>query len=1019
MRGLTGVWNLAEHNPFFVFFPDENDDLLNIFMSEYSPKDGFGIFKTTKGYIVYTNTYCYNASVFTTGTGDIIGLKVYRSFPMNQSRTLEAAVKRVQVIGLSREYFCVLNKRNPGITVNGAPEFFSFIDQECSKKNEVLAADNERQISFLDEHEAIVKCKQEYEKGRLFSVSYLTFEDAIQNTMDGVVYKFAITEEDEENLAEKFKENTGVEISANDQGLPVLGTIVEEHDGWMFIKFHNVGNSYNRIANTGVIKERDNPEYKYKLEALELLKKGLSPNNYLLSILADGVTQPVHIKTKYTPSTVMEKDGTVHENVNPSQRKAIEKAINVDDFLLVQGPPGTGKTTIITEMIESFVKQGLRVLICSKNNLAVDNVLEKCQGLYYDENNTRKMQCLRLGNEEKVLPAVRQSLARPLTQKIQNDVKARSKEERDKYSEREQFRLQKYDQARENTGTLCWLIKFFLVEKDYYLELLSYFRQSRKSAVLSKKRKESFLKEVVFLIQQCDLMAKQLLALMESRNINVQVNAMQQYLQLTHKIFDCMEMLSQEVESASISYAIIFGEKKAAILSHFENAACKKEEVLRSMCILSEYNGNPVAGEVQIKMPLGELTCDSVDGFQNEVEIQIKELKNRELILQKVLDEWHEELESDQSSLEEPLLRTVKIIGATCIGVNTKSNFKNVDYDVAIVDEAGQITLHDLLVPLVKAKKIILIGDHLQLPPGEELEFCEYVKEKNLLGFDNLDDREEIREYEAQLNSIFSVSLFEKLFRDPRFNDNKVMLDTQFRMHPVIAEFISDNFYEGKYKSGVSAEARTLKISGFSNPIYFIDTVNMQNKYEEKEDGNGYVNTCEAEICAEYLKELIVAIENNDYEMCGKVLKDSEGGYDIGVITAYKKQIQLIKNKTREKLSGIYEPEKTDHIIGKLSINTLDSFQGRDNQIILYSFVRSNKENEIGFLREIRRLNVMMTRAKSLLIMIGDSETLINNKRYTVHDRKKQASFFYKALVEYCKDKKGYIDFANGGLADE
>ena len=152
--------------------------------------------------------------------------------------------------------------------------------------------------------------------------------------------------------------------------------------------------------------------------------------------------------------------------------------------------------------------------------------------------------------------------------------------------------------------------------------------------------------------------------------------------------------------------------------------------------------------------------------------------------------------------------------------------------------------------------------------------------------------------------------------------------------------------------------------------------------------------------------------------MGGKALKNADGEYDIGVITAYKKQIPLIRNKTKEILLKHYEPERTDDIISHLAINTLDSFQGRDNQIIFYSFVRSNEDNRIGFLKEVRRLNVMMTRAKSLLVMIGDSVTLTNSNSYTVHDRRR-ASDYYKALVEYCKIKQGYIDYANGGLANE
>lgn len=1015
MNNFTDVWDVAKNKLFFVFF--QTQELKETFLSEYTPQKGFGIFQTANGYKLYTNTMVFNANTKVSKEGEPFGLWVFSCFPMNQSQTLEAAVKRVQVVGLNRTYCCLL-RENPYLdnAQNGTKDLLNYVNQESSKKYDIVETNNDSQIEFIQEHEEIIKEKQAFEETQLFSVEYSKFEDSLQNIQDGVVYKFAIDEETEEKLEGKFQENTGVEITSNDMGKNVLGTIVEAKDGWLFIKFHNIGNSYSRIAKEGTIKERSNPEYKYKLEALELLKKGLSPNKALLSIIVDGQVKPVSIKQHYVPYDVIEKDGSKHKNVNPSQKEAIEKALNVEDFLLVQGPPGTGKTTIITEMIDDFVRRGLRVLICSKNNLAVDNVLEKCQNLFYDNEKSKKMQCLRLGNEEKVLYSVRQSLPRPLTLKIQDNVKYQSNMARTAYLEREHNLLDRYEQAVRETSELCWLAKYFLEARENYLELLSAFQQNKFTFILGKTRKNSFMKELSFLVQQIDIITKQLVVLMRTEEINLQSNALQQYLKMTHDTYDAMEAIKKELNAASIRYGLLLREEKEKTISNIEEANIQKEKILKSICTLNGYKGNPAAEEARAELQQNIITAAYIDALQKKTEDQIKVLKSRRLMLKNVLDEWHEELESDQSSLEEPLLRTVKIIGATCIGVNTKNNFKNVEYDVAIVDEAGQIALHDLLVPLVKAKKTILIGDHLQLPPSAESDFCNYIQENNMLGFAELDAKEEIKHFANELNSVFSVSLFESLFRDNRFDNNKVMLDTQFRMHPTIADFISETFYEGKYKSGVLAKDRFLKIAGFSNPMYFIDTVNLKNKKEDyNQDETVHINSCEAEICADYLAKIIVAIENNDYEKNGKGLKDEEGNYDIGVITAYKRQIGVIREKLKKKLRNDFEPEKVEDIVLHLAINTLDSFQGRDNQIIFYSFVRSNKEYRIGFLNEVRRLNVMMTRAKSLLVMVGDSETLMNSRSFTVHEKKKAADY-YSALVNYCKDNEGYIDYEYEGL---
>jgi len=192
--------------------------------------------------------------------------------------------------------------------------------------------------------------------------------------------------------------------------------------------------------------------------------------------------------------------------------------------------------------------------------------------------------------------------------------------------------------------------------------------------------------------------------------------------------------------------------------------------------------------------------------------------------------------------------------------------------------------------------------------------------------------------------------------------------------------------------------------------MYFADTCNSSERYEDfNEDETIHTNRYEAKICASYLVEILMAIENDTYVMPKKKLKNEEGDYDIGVITAYKAQIDLIREETIQCLKNYYDEEKISEIMSHLAINTLDSFQGRDNQIILYSFVRSNKEKKIGFLDEVRRLNVMMTRAKSLLVMVGDSKTLTESASKTVHDGKR-ASEYYRKLIEYCREKKGYID---------
>ena len=431
---------------------------------------------------------------------------------------------------------------------------------------------------------------------------------------------------------------------------------------------------------------------------------------------------------------------------------------------------------------------------------------------------------------------------------------------------------------------------------------------------------------------------------------------------------------------------------------------------------LTVYKGNACTEVYTLAISgKGEINESFVDDFRNAVRISIDKAEAVMGIYNTILGEWHGELLCDQQVLEDPLIQCVKIIGATCISVNTTPGFSGAQYDVAIVDEAGQITLHDLLVPLIKAKKIILIGDHIQLPPTNKDEFCDYLMENELLDFEDMTEEDKRGEYLKRIKRFYSVSLFEKLFLDPAFESNRITLDVQYRMNPVIAEFVSQKFYGGNYNSGVNEEDRALRIAGFDRPMYFVDTANSENRYEDvHEDETIHSNVLEAKICARHVADIIIAIENGDYSGPKKGLKNKDGDYDIGVITAYSHQKLLTEEFIRSYLARSFEEEYVNDIMAHLSVNTLDSFQGRDNQIIFFAFVRSNHSCSIGFLHDIRRINIMMTRAKSLLVMIGDSKTLTNTRARAVHSGEKVGEFF-RDLIGYCKKHDGYREVKNEG----
>lgn len=305
------------------------------------------------------------------------------------------------------------------------------------------------------------------------------------------------------------------------------------------------------------------------------------------------------------------------------------------------------------------------------------------------------------------------------------------------------------------------------------------------------------------------------------------------------------------------------------------------------------------------------------------------------------LKDWQQKNENKQDySLKNMILESVDLVGATCIGVNSQKRFADLAFDVTIIDEAGQIQIHNALVPMSVSNKLIMLGDHRQIPPSLDQEL------------EKLCDANGIK------TKLLEKSLFEDLYEDLP-ESNKVMLDTQFRMPPEIAAIISHEFYEGKYhsipdwKAGVSSHLPLLSQAR----LVVIDTSAEQSRIESKIEGGGTYNVLEADIIVRLVRALM---QQPDFKL-----------NELGVISAYKAQVKKIQGALKSILT---EDERRDVAA------TLDSFQGQERNVIIYSFTRSSHKPphvvRIGFLNELRRLNVAMTRCKEMLILVGDMNFL-------------------------------------------
>jgi ATP-dependent RNA/DNA helicase IGHMBP2 len=311
-----------------------------------------------------------------------------------------------------------------------------------------------------------------------------------------------------------------------------------------------------------------------------------------------------------------------------------------------------------------------------------------------------------------------------------------------------------------------------------------------------------------------------------------------------------------------------------------------------------------------------------------------------------LFDEAHKlmkDVEKTEQYIIENLTETAQVITSTLIGANHYT-LENLKYDTVIIDEAGQGLEPACWVSILKGSKLVLAGDHCQLPPT--------IKSN------------------AALKEGLAETLLEKIVK--LHPEAVSLLETQYRMNEKIMGHSSNVFYNNRLKAHESVANHT--ILDFP-ALKFIDTAGCG--YEEKLNGTSSTNPEEAAFLIKQVENFIINLENS------KIEKPT-----IAIISPYKGQVTILnESMLKSEVLKSYKPE--------ISINTIDSFQGQERDAVFIGMVRSNIEGEIGFLGDIRRMNVAMTRARKMLIVIGDSATIGNHK-------------FYSEFISYAESVDGY-----------
>ena len=313
-------------------------------------------------------------------------------------------------------------------------------------------------------------------------------------------------------------------------------------------------------------------------------------------------------------------------------------------------------------------------------------------------------------------------------------------------------------------------------------------------------------------------------------------------------------------------------------------------------------------------------------------------------------EKFHQKLESLKSRATELEIRInnelfgeARVIASTLVG-SANRLLDGQKFGTLFIDEAAQALEAACWIPLRRVSRVVLAGDHCQLPPTV----------KSI----------------AALKAGLGVTLMERIVET--HPEAVTLLKIQYRMNDDIMRFSSDYFYDGQVES--APEVKFRGILDLDRPMEWIDTSELDEKEEFVGESYGRINKAEAELTLDTLQQYFERISKQ------RLLDER---IDVGIISPYRAQVQYLRRLLMKR--EFFKPFRR-----QISINTVDGFQGQERDIIVISLVRSNDEGQIGFLRDLRRMNVAITRARMKVIILGSRQTLARHA-------------FYRQLWQYIK----------------
>ncbi len=695
-------------------------------------------------------------------------------------------------------------------------------------------------------------------------------------------------------------------------------------------------------------------QLKRRLKARNNIQNGRAANPNLGLLIEEAG----HIPPTQRPPKIKTLSDFVKSKVFPSnpptlmQRKAIEVALNTPDIALIQGPPGTGKTTVIAAILERLNEESEknswlsgRVLLTGFQHDAVENLIGRISlnGLPVPKFGQRSGE----ENNEDLSRFERQlqewCLAKTTELRAKNPQIIETFEEKD-------FRFLCVQYIKAPTLTLAAQ----LLQKAIGLS----------DRILGENLRKRLQKELAGI-------RKELHNEQESEN---QILPFIRGIRTTEKGFEddgpfraaeALDALANDdLDEADRDLL----EKASKWYSNDTPPFIKDLRELKNRLLLL-YTPAPVFRIEKARDTVTGLVQETIQAIRNNG-TSARDKKTA------ALAELLLEMENNPEGIQDTVKDYCFAFAATCQqSVNQKmQNMKEkLEYDFVIVDEAARVSPLDLMVAMAQGKRIILVGDHRQLPQliNEDVVRKMEKEIENDTMPSNKTDADKDSEGEWLKKSMFEYLFTERLPALEKKDkiQRRVTLDKQYRMHPMLGNFVSRNFYEHfnpeeKFQSGLPESHFTQNLSGTNGKCAVWLNVPLKEGQMKKE-GVSWTRPIEADVICNKVKEWIT---EDDLRT-----DDPKRRLSFGVIAFYKAQTEYIKKRLGNKFLEHVGEER-------LRIGTVDSFQGMEFDVVFLSLVRTTIQqrrfvgkNQFGFLQLYNRLNVSMSRQKKLLVVVGDS----------------------------------------------